>query len=112
MKLAVYLLFLQSLFLLYYSAEASGIEESMLLSFGLLNFLLAWGIIKGKTQAVKVTIVYKGIDLFFALLMLMAGSLSQALNAGIDLAILHDLIGLFGRKEEGVMEENETSHNT
>ncbi|HDD31044.1 MAG TPA: hypothetical protein ENF72_00245 [Thermococcus litoralis] len=100
MKIAVYLLFLQSLFLLYYSAGAFGGERYMLLIFGLLNFLLAWGIVRGERRAIKITIAYKGADFFFALLMLMAGNLFQSLNAAIDLAILHDLIGLFGKKEE------------
>ncbi|MCD6189061.1 hypothetical protein NF865_01005 [Thermococcus aggregans] len=100
MKIAVYLLFLQSLFLLYYSAGAFGSERYMLLIFGLLNFLLAWGIVRGERRAIKITIAYKGVDFFFALLMLMAGNLFQSLNAAIDLAILHDLIGLFGKKEE------------
>lgn len=100
MRVAVYLLFLQSFFLLYYSAGTFGSERYMLLIFGLLNFLLAWGIVKGERRAVKITIAYKGVDFFFAVLMLMAGAVFQSLNAAIDLAILHDLIGLFGKKEE------------
>jgi len=104
MKVAVYLLFLQSFFLLYYSASAFGSERYMLLIFGLLNFLLAWGIVRGESRAIKITIAYKGIDFFFALLMLMGGATFQSLNAAIDLAILHDLIGLFGKKEESTEE--------
>ncbi|MCD6139791.1 MAG: hypothetical protein J7J05_02430 [Thermococcus sp.] len=112
MKLAAYLLFLQSLFLLYYSSGARNIERYMLLAFALLNFLLAWGIFRGQKRVVKIAVIYKGLDFFFAILMLMAGSLPQALNAGIDLVVLHDLIGLFGQKEkEETKEEIETSHN-
>jgi len=84
----------------------------MLLAFSLLNIFLAWGIFRGQKRAFKIAVIYKGLDFFFAILMLMAGSLPQALNAGIDLLVLHDLIGLFGQKEkEESKEEIETSHN-
>lgn len=95
MKLAAYLLFLQAFFLLYYSRESN-----IYLAFGVLNFLLAWGLIRGNKRVVKITLIYKGLDLFFSVLMLMAGSLSSGISALIDFVIIHDLVGLFGQKEE------------
>lgn len=96
MKLAAYLLFLQALFLLYYSKESN-----IYLAFGVLNFLLAWGLIRGNKGVMKITLIYKGLDLFFSVLMLMAGSLSSGISALIDFIIIHDLVGLFGQREDG-----------
>ena len=94
MKLAVYLLFLQAFFLLYYYVS----ENSLIyLAFGLLNFVLAWAILKGESRAVKITLVYKGLDLFFSILMLMSGVLSAGISGLIDFLIIHDLVGLFGK---------------
>ncbi|AIF69579.1 hypothetical protein PAP_05895 [Palaeococcus pacificus DY20341] len=107
MKLSIYLLFLQAFFLLYYFIKASGVSAYTYLAFGVLNFVLAWGLIRGERRAVKATLIYKGIDLFFSILMLMAGSLGAGISALIDFVIIHDLVGLFGQgKEEGeVVEE-------
>ncbi len=94
MKLTVYLLFLQAFFLLYYYVS----ENSLIyLTFGLLNFVLAWAIFKGESRAVKITLVYKGLDLFFSILMLMSGVLSAGISGLIDFLIIHDLVGLFGK---------------
>ncbi|WP_324736264.1 hypothetical protein VFC49_03970 [Thermococcus sp. SY098] len=94
MKLAVYLLFLQAFFLLYYYVS----ENSLIyLIFGLLNFVLAWAILRGESRAVKITLVYKGLDLFFSILMVMSGVLSAGISGLIDFLIIHDLVGLFGK---------------
>ena len=94
MKLTVYLLFLQAFFLLYYYVS----ENSLIyLTFGLLNFVLAWAILKGESRAVKITLVYKGLDLFFSILMVMSGVLSAGISGLIDFLIIHDLVGLFGK---------------
>lgn len=94
MKLTVYLLFLQAFFLLYYYVS----ENSLIyLTFGLLNFVLAWAIFKGESRAVKITLAYKGLDLFFSILMLMSGVLSAGISGLIDFLIIHDLVGLFGK---------------
>jgi len=97
MNPAVYLLFLQAFFLLYYYTS----ERSLIyLLFGVLNFVLAWAILKGEKRAVKITLVYKGLDLFFSILMLMSGVLSAGISALIDFVIIHDLIGSFGKKDK------------
>jgi len=97
MKLAAYLLFLQAFFLIYYCA----VERALIyFPFGLLNFVLAWAILKGEKRAVKIALVYKGLDLFFSILMLMSGVLSAGISALIDFVIIHDLIGSFGKKDE------------
>ncbi|MBO8175567.1 MAG: hypothetical protein H0Z18_09945 [Thermococcus sp.] len=94
MKLAVYLLFLQAFFLFYFYVN----ERALIyLLFGVLNFVLAWAILKGEKRAVKITLVYKGLDLFFSILMLMSGILSAGVSGLIDFLIIHDLVGLFGK---------------
>ncbi|AHF80607.1 hypothetical protein [Thermococcus paralvinellae] len=94
MKLAVYLLFLQAFFLLYYYVSERIV---VYLLFGVLNFVLAWAILKGEKRAIKITLAYKGLDLFFSILMLMSGVLSAGISGLIDFLIIHDLVGLFGK---------------
>jgi len=101
-KLSAYLLFLQAFFLLYGFEKSAGGLSYIYLSFGVLNVLLAGGLLRGYRSAAKITLIYKGIDLFLAILMLIAGALFHAINAGIDILIIHDLVGLFGKRgEEG-----------
>lgn len=100
MRLSVYLLFLQAFFLLYTFEKSAGGLSYIYLGFGALNVLLGWGLLKGYKRAAKITLIYKGIDLFLAILMLIAGVLLQAINAGIDILIIHDLVGLFGKEDE------------
>ncbi|NJE08832.1 hypothetical protein E3E31_09915 [Thermococcus sp. M39] len=96
MKLAVYLLFLQAFFLFYYYASERAL---VYLLFGVLNVVLGWAILRGEKMAVKITLAYKGLDLFFSILMLMSGVLSAVVSGLIDFLIIHDLVGLFGKKE-------------
>lgn len=90
MKIAVYIIALQGFFSIYYFQKAS---SYVYLAFGILNFLLAFGLLRGSRRAAKITLLYKGLDLFLAILMLMTGLLVQGINALLDIVIIHDILG-------------------
>lgn len=90
MRIAVYLLALQGFFSIYYFQKTSYYTY---LVFGLLNFVLAIGLVKNSKRIAKAALLYKGLDLFLAILMLMTGVVLQGVNALLDIVIIHDMLG-------------------
>ncbi|AAL81960.1 hypothetical protein PFDSM3638_09235 [Pyrococcus furiosus DSM 3638] len=91
LKLATYLLILNSFLLLLYS-------YSIYYAFAIFSFVLAIGVMKRIRLAIKLALIYAGIELFFSLLFLMAGNIASAVDATISLLILHDIISYVQEK--------------
>ena len=90
LALATLLLSINGVLLLYY-AYAWG--SLVYLAFALLSLLLAYGVGRENRRAIKVALIYAGIEFFFALLFLIAGNVYSAVDAAITFLILHDIIG-------------------
>ncbi|WP_048151569.1 hypothetical protein [Palaeococcus ferrophilus] len=105
MRIAVYLLALQGFFSLYYFQKTFFYAY---LVFGLLNLVLAVGLVRRSKRIAKAALLYKGLDLFLAILMLMTGVVLQGVNALLDIVIIHDILGseMF-QGREGEMEDGE-----
>ncbi|WP_048146538.1 hypothetical protein [Pyrococcus abyssi] len=93
LRTATYLLFLNGFLLLAYGKNAP-----VYLAFSVLSFILAFGVMKEVKFAIKVALVYSGVNFFFALLFLMAGNLSSSIDAAISLLIVHDILGYIQKK--------------
>ncbi|WP_297486763.1 hypothetical protein [Thermococcus sp.] len=74
------------------------------LPFVALDLILALGVWKENRPAIKVALVYLGIDLFLAIFYLMAGVYLQGITAILDFLGVHNLIGYI---MEQVREEGE-----
>jgi predicted membrane protein len=88
--LATSLLSINGILLLYYAYTWSSM---VYLAFALFSLLLAYGVGQENKTAIKVAIIYAGIEFFFALLFLIAGNLYSAIDAAISFFILHDILG-------------------
>ncbi|AEH23835.1 hypothetical protein [Pyrococcus yayanosii] len=97
LKLATSLLFLNGLLLLYY---AHSLGSRAYLAFSLFSIGLALGLLWESRKAVKVALIYAASEFFFALLFLMAGNVLSAIDAGISLLIIHDIIGYIEKREQ------------
>lgn len=62
------------------------------LPFAVLDFALAYGTYAKKKAAVKVALVYLGIDLSLAIFYLMAGVLLKGVVAFLDFLAIHDMV--------------------
>ncbi|BAA30906.1 hypothetical protein [Pyrococcus horikoshii] len=95
LRIATYSLLLNGILLLaYYYINSSYVY----LAFSIFSFMLALGIKNEIRLAIKITLVYSGIEFFLALLLLMAGNITSSIDAIISLLILHDIIGYAQRK--------------
>ncbi len=88
--LATLLLSINGVLLLYY-AYAWG--SLVYLAFALFSLLLAYGVGQENRTAIKVALIYAGIEFFFGLLFLIAGNLYSAVDAAISFLILHNILG-------------------
>ncbi|AFK23287.1 hypothetical protein [Pyrococcus sp. ST04] len=93
LKLAGYLLALNAILLLIYSKRSN-----LYLGFSVFSLLLAIGVMREVKIAIKVALIYAGIEFLFALLFLIVGNLLSAVDAGISLLIIHDIIGYIQEK--------------
>ncbi|AEK73981.1 hypothetical protein GQS_10440 [Thermococcus sp. 4557] len=98
--LATLLLSINGVLLLYY-AYAWG--SLVYLAFALFSLLLAYGVGQENRTAIKVALIYAGIEFFFGLLFLIAGNLLSAIDAAISFFILHDILSYIKEvaREEG-----------
>ncbi len=103
LRLSMYLLFLQGIFLLYFAYKSG--YYTVYVIFAILNFTLVFGLGRKNKTAVKTALVYKGIDLFLSMLYLIAGDIFSGISAAIDLVIVHDIIGYI--QEVTSVDENE-----
>ncbi|ASJ16177.1 hypothetical protein A3L04_03320 [Thermococcus chitonophagus] len=87
LQLASYLLALNAV-LIFVMYQGSGLYQA----FGLLSLLLAVGVRSEVKIAIKTALIYAGAEFFFALLYLMVGNLLSAIDAGINLLIIHDIL--------------------
>ncbi|ASJ03125.1 hypothetical protein A3L09_07595 [Thermococcus profundus] len=73
------------------------------LPFAALDFLLAYLVYTKSNTAVKVALIYLGIDLFLAIFYLIAGVLLKGVVAFLDFLAIHDMVSYieltFGEEE-------------
>ena len=104
LQLATYLLALNGILLLYYAYAWSSL---VYLIFAIFSLLLAYGVGQENKGAIKVALIYAGLEFFFGLLFLIAGNIYSAVDAAISFFILHDILGYIQavyRTEEGAVE--------
>ncbi|WP_297420296.1 hypothetical protein [Thermococcus sp.] len=90
LQLATYLLAIDGVLLLYYSYSWSSM---VYLAFALFTLVLAYGVGRENRTAIKVALVYTGLEFFFGLLFLIAGNIYSAVDAAISFFIMHDILG-------------------
>ena len=88
LSLATLLLFINGVMLLYYAYAWNSL---IYLFFAFLSLILAYGVRRENRTAIKVALVYIGINFFLALLFLIAGNLFSAVDATISFFIIHDI---------------------
>ncbi|MFA4640993.1 hypothetical protein P8X27_00540 [Pyrococcus kukulkanii] len=66
--------------------------------FGIFSLLLAVGVRNEIKVAIKIALIYAGFEFIFALLFLIVGNLLSAIDAGISLLIVHDIVGYIQEK--------------
>ena len=106
LSLATLLLFINGVMLLYY---AYAWDSLIYLFFAFLSLILAYGVRRENRTAIKVALVYIGINFFLALLFLIAGNLFSAVDAAISFFIIHDILSYVQevyREEESKSTEN------
>jgi len=99
LQLAVGVLLYQAAVNSYQSIKAPWVY----LPFVALDLILALGVWRENRPAIKVALVYLGIDLFLAIFYLMAGVYLQGVTAILDFLAVHNLIGYI--MEQARMEE-------
>lgn len=78
-------------------------------SFVLIDLALAYGLYVENRTAVKLALIYLGIDLFLAIAYLMAGVILKGVVAFLDFLAIHDIVGYIERVvEEESREETQT----
>jgi predicted membrane protein len=90
LSLATLLLFINGVMLLYYAYAWNSI---VYLLFAFLSLILAYGVRRENRTAIKVALIYVGINFFLALLFLIAGNLFSAVDAAISFFVIHDILG-------------------
>jgi len=88
LRVTVTVLVVQGILALYWVREFPFVY----LTFGLLDFLLAWGVYIKNRTAVKVALVYLAVDLFLAIFYLISGVLLKAPIAVLDFLAIHDMV--------------------
>jgi membrane-bound ClpP family serine protease len=88
--LATLLLSINGFLLLYYAYTWGSL---IYLAFALFSLVLAYGVGQENSTAIKIALIYAGIEFFFALLFLIAGNVYSAVDAVISFFILHDILG-------------------
>ncbi|WP_297437134.1 hypothetical protein [Thermococcus sp.] len=106
LSLATLLLFINGVMLLYYAYAWNSI---IYLLFAFLSLILAYGVRRENRTAIKVALIYVGINFFLALLFLIAGNLFSAVDATISFFVIHDILGyiqaVYQEEENGGTEE-------
>jgi hypothetical protein len=109
LKIAPIVLLLQALINGLNIREAPAIYGS----FVLFDLVLAYGLYVENRTAVKLTLIYLGIDLFLAIAYLIAGVLLKGVVAFLDFLAIHDIVGYIERvvekesREEGQIYEGD-----
>jgi hypothetical protein len=76
-------------------------------TFALFDVLLALAIYRRNRTAVKVALVYLGLDFFMATFYLIAGALLKGIIAFLDFLALHDMVSYIERVMKEEKEEAE-----
>ncbi len=106
LKVTVAVLLIQAILLVYqYSVH----RYSTYPFFVAFDLILAYGVYRRSRIAVGVSLVYLGIDLFLAIMYLIAGVLLKGVIAFMDFLAIHDMVSYIGKavkeKEEMELEE-------
>ncbi|AEC51309.1 hypothetical protein PNA2_0392 [Pyrococcus sp. NA2] len=68
------------------------------LLFSILCFLLAFGVRNEVKIAIKIALIYSGLEFLLALLLLIAGNILSGVDAAISLLIAYDILGYIQKK--------------